>query len=89
MTGYNHAVHNTTGMAPAQVSDKHVLAIWQRMYEKARSVRSVKAKYGVGQHVRISKEKVKFAKSAEQNFTTEIFRIIKVIHKTPRTGRSE
>ena len=54
------------------------------MNEKARRVRSVKAKYRVGPHVRISKEKVKFVKSAEQNYTTEIFHIIKVIHRTPR-----
>ena len=53
--------------------------------EKARRVRSVKAKYGVGQHVRISKEKVKFANSAKHNYNTEIIRIIKNIHRTPRT----
>jgi hypothetical protein len=29
----------------------------------------------VGQHVRISKEKMKFAKAYEHNFSTEIFRI--------------
>jgi hypothetical protein len=54
------------------------------MCEKSSRVRSVKAKYRVGQLVRINKEKVKFAKSAEQNYTTEIFRIIKVIRTFPR-----
>jgi len=39
-------------------------------------------KFHVGQHVRISKEKMKFAKGGEQNYTTEIFRIIKVIRRT-------
>jgi len=34
--------------------------------------------------VRISKEKLKFAKSAEQNFNTELFRIAKVIERRPR-----
>ena len=71
-------------MAPAHVSDKDILEIWQRLNEKASRVRSVKAKYIVGQLVRISKEKVTFAKSAEQNYTTEIFRVFKVIHRTPR-----
>jgi acetyl-CoA carboxylase carboxyltransferase component len=47
-------------------------------------VHSVRAKYIVGQLVRISKEKVKFTKSAEQNYTTEVFRIIKVIPRNPR-----
>jgi len=41
-------------------------------------------RYNVGQHVIISKEKAKFDKSAEQNFSTEFFRSIKVIHRTPR-----
>ena len=83
VTDYNHTVHNATGMAPAHMSEKDVLAIWQRLNEKASRVRSVKAKYSVGQLVRISKE-VTFANSAEQNYTTEIFRIIKVIHRNPR-----
>jgi transposase InsO family protein len=51
---YNATVHGT-GMAPARVSDRDVLAIWRRMNEKRR--RTVKAKFSVGQHVRVSKEK--------------------------------
>ena len=39
------------------------------------------AKFRVGQQVRIGKEKMKFAKAAEHNFGTEIFRIVKVIHR--------
>ena len=84
VTGYNHTVRNATGMAPAHVSDKNVLAISQRLNEKASRVRSVKAKYCVGQIVRISKLKVTFANSAEENYTSEVFRVFKVIHWTPR-----
>jgi len=43
-----------------------------------------KSKFRVGQHVRISKEKMKLAKSAEHNFSTEIFRIANVIERRPR-----
>jgi len=84
VAGYNAAVHSSTGMAPASVTDSDILAIWKRMQQKQGKVRIKKAKYSVGQHVRISKEKMRFAKSAEQNFSTEIFRIIKVIRRTPR-----
>ena len=42
------------------------------------------AKFRVGQHVRISKEKMKFAIGSEQNYTTEIFKINKVVYRTPR-----
>ena len=69
-------------MEPANVTDSDVLAIWKRL-QKNRT-RVIKAKFSVGQHVRISKEKAKFAKSAEQNFSSENFRIVKVIPRTPR-----
>jgi len=38
----------------------------------------------VGQYVRISKQKMKFEKGAEENFSREIFRINKVIKRIPR-----
>ena len=38
----------------------------------------------MGQHVRIRKENMKFAKGAERNFSTEIFRIANVIERRPR-----
>jgi len=54
------------------------------MEEKRRSIRVIQARFRVGQHVRISKEKMKFAKGAEQNFSTEIFQVVKVIESWPR-----
>jgi hypothetical protein len=47
-------------------------------------VRVKKAKFSVGQHVRICKKKAKFAKSAEQIFSTEVFQFRKLIPRTPR-----
>ena len=38
----------------------------------------------MGLHVRISREKMKFAKGAEQNYSLEIFRINKVIQRSKR-----
>ena len=35
----------------------------------------------MGQHVPISKEKLKFVKAGERNYTTEIFRIHNVVRK--------
>jgi hypothetical protein len=40
-------------------------------------VRVATAKFRVGQHVRISKEKMKFAKAAEHNFCTEVLGSLK------------
>jgi hypothetical protein len=44
-----------------------------------------KPKYNLGQHVRISKEKMRFAKGAEQNYSTEFFQILKFIKRRPRS----
>jgi len=81
---YNDTVHSSTGMAPSRVTDSDILSIWKRMKERRLRIRAVRAKFRAGQHVRISKEKMKFAKGGEQNFSTEIFRIAKVIERRPR-----
>ena len=51
------------------------------MEARRQQVRVATAKIRVAQHVRIRKEKMKFAKAAEHNFSTEIFSIVKVIHR--------
>ena len=38
----------------------------------------------MGDFVRITKEKVKFAKGYEQNFSKEIFRVVKVVPRVPQ-----
>jgi hypothetical protein len=54
------------------------------MYAKRIRIRSVKIKFNVGQYVRISKEKLKFTKASEQNFSTEFLRISKIVYRTTR-----
>ena len=71
-------------MAPSKVTDSDILAIWNRMRSRHSTIRSAAVRFSVGQHVRISKEKLKFAKGGEQNYTTEIFRISKVVRRAPR-----
>ena len=82
--GYNHTVHSATGMASSEVTESDILAIWNRMRTRHSTIRRAPVRYNVGHHVRISKEKLKFAKGGEQNYTTEIFRISKVIRRVPR-----
>jgi len=89
---YNDKVHSTTGMAPSRVTDSDVLALWKRRNRRHRHIRVAKVKFNVGQHVRISNKKMKFAKGGEQNFSTEIFCITKVLeledlNKTPIEGQ--
>jgi hypothetical protein len=60
-------------MAPSKVGETDVLKICKRLNERKRRRRAVAPKFTVGQHVRISKEKMRFAKGGEQNYTTEVF----------------
>jgi hypothetical protein len=68
---YN-TVHTAHGLAPSAVIDKHVLEIWTRVKYRTSSVRVGKVIFSVEQHVRISKEKMKFAKGSEQNNTDDL-----------------
>jgi len=82
---YNATLHSTTSMAPADVRDTDVLTIWNKMRGKAgKTQRLSKLKFRVGQHERISKKNMKFAECGEQDYTTEIFKLRKVVHRTPR-----
>jgi len=83
---YNDMVHLTTGIASSRVTDSDVLVILNRIESSRRgsAIVSKAATFRVGQHVRISKVKIRFAKAAEQNFSTEIFRVAKVIDRRPR-----
>ena len=65
--GYNNTDHSATGMASSEVTDSDILAIWNRMLTRHTEIRRAAVRYSVGQHVRISKEKLKFAKGGEQN----------------------
>ena len=71
-------------MERSRVTESELLAIWRRMESKRQRVRVVTSKFRVGLHVPISKEKMKFAKSAEHNFSADIFRIVKVIDRRPQ-----
>ena len=71
-------------MVPSRGIDVGILAIWPLKDFNGRRVCVATANFRVGQHVRISKSKMIFTKSAEHNFRTEILGIVKVIDRRPR-----
>ena len=84
--GYNHTVHTTTKMKPADVNALNQHVVWKRMFghllhrRKARWVTPPsKAQFEVGDLVRIAKEKGAFEKAYLTNWTSERFIISKVI----------
>jgi hypothetical protein len=56
LTGYN-SVHSTTGMAPSQVNPSNIYAVWKRLNSLRLEIRQGRVKFGVGDLVRITKEK--------------------------------
>ena len=82
LTAYNNTVHSTTGKAPSKINETNVLEVWRRMNSHRQKQKPVR--FSVGQTVRISKEKMKFAKGFEQSYSTEVFKICKVIRRVPQ-----
>jgi hypothetical protein len=68
VSGYNITVHSGTGIAPALVNDKDMLRKWEKKKKRQAKIRKVKSPpiYSVGQTVRISKEKMQFAKGSSR-----------------------
>jgi hypothetical protein len=84
LASYNKSVHSTIGIAPSKVNSTNIYSVWQRVNSLKAKIPHGRAKFKVGDLVRITKAKVKFAKGYEQSFSTEVFRVVKVIHRTPQ-----
>jgi hypothetical protein len=63
-----------------------VLRIWKRIRERQARIRraGTPPTYSVRQTVKISNEKMRFAKGLEQNWTLTVLRITKVLRRSPR-----
>jgi len=84
LTGYNNAVRFTIGTPPSKVNSSDIYTVWQRINSLWCKIPHGRVKFKVGDLVRITKERVKFAKGYEQTFSTEIFRVVKVIRRVPQ-----
>lgn len=81
---YNNTKHRTIGMKPKDVKLKHVKDILARINKQAKPIK-YKAKYSVGDSVRISKNKRIFTKGYLPNWTNEVFKIYAVKPTKPPT----
>jgi len=83
LASYN-SVHSTIAMPPSKVSPSNIYSVWQKVNSLRAKIPHGRVKFKVGDLVRITKEKVAFAKGYEQTFSTEIFRVVKVITRVPQ-----
>jgi len=83
LTSYNNSVQSTRAMAPNKVSLSNIYSVWQNVNSLRAKIPHGRVKFKVGDLVRITKQKVAFAKGYEQTFSTEIFKDVKVITRVP------
>src|SRR5215469_6570737 len=84
LTSYNNSVHSSIGIPPSKVNPSNIYSVWQRLNARRSKIPQGRVKFKVGDLVRITKEKVKFAKGYEQTFSTEIFKVVKAIQRVPQ-----
>uniref|UniRef100_A0ABD2VTX8 Integrase catalytic domain-containing protein n=1 Tax=Trichogramma kaykai TaxID=54128 RepID=A0ABD2VTX8_9HYME len=86
-SAYNNSVHSSTKMRPSDVTHDDVPVIRENLLKRSNQQTSnrknlpKKAKYAVGEHVRISRSKATFERGYGKNFTEEIFRIKRISHR--------
>lgn len=80
---YNNTIHRTIGHTPASINHKNKSRILQKYIKMASSRKQIKIKFQIGDYVRISKYKACFDKGYTPNWSTEIFKIIKVQKTNP------
>lgn len=80
---YNNRKHRSIKLAPNDVTKKNEKQILKRVY--THPIIMKKNIFHVGDFVRISKYKTVFEKGYTPNWTTEIFKIIKINNKFPVT----
>lgn len=78
---YNSQKHRTINMKPKDVKEKDEA----RLLTGIKLIKIPKAKYKLGDYVRVSKNKGVFEKGYTPNWSTEIFRIKKIQVAKPRT----
>ena len=79
---YNRTWHRSIKMKPEAVTTENQIQVWNTLYGNDKNA-TAKPLLKVGDTVRISREKLRFEKGYEQNWTREIFTISKIIKRNP------
>jgi hypothetical protein len=74
VASYNHTVHRTIGIPPAEVTWANQTTVSKRLYRRKEPKKSCKC--SPGDQVRLSKAKRMFKKGYLPNWTEELFTIV-------------
>jgi len=78
----NNSYNRSIKMSPIMVTKKNESEVWHNLYDSLVRSKVIHPKYSVGDTVRISVNKLQFAKGYEANFGKEIFKI-REVRQTP------
>jgi hypothetical protein len=81
VASYNHTVHRTIGIPPAEVTSANQTTVSKRLYGRKGPTKS--CKFYPGDRVRLSKAKRTFKKGYLPNWTEELFTVVKCIETRP------
>ena len=81
VASYNHTVHRTIGIPPAEVTWANQTTVSKRLYGRKGPTKS--CKFFPGDRVRLSKAKRTFKKGYLPNWTEELFTVVKCIETRP------
>lgn len=83
---YNNSKHRTIKMRPSAVNKSHEQYLLENVYCKNHTLNATtKIKFKIGDNVRVSKFKTIFEKGYTPNWSTEIFKIDKIMPTEPPT----
>ena len=77
--GYNSSVHSAIGMLPSKVTPSNIYSEWWKVNSLRDKIPQSRVKFKLGDLVRLTKEKVMFARGYEQTYSTERFSVGKFI----------
>ena len=90
---YNDTVHSAIGRKPNEVNRNNLREVYEYLYsgkgryKKLTIIPKETPKFKIGDHVKVSASKLKFAKGFQPNFSHEHFVVSKVILRVPTVYR--
>lgn len=78
---YNHSYHRSIKMTPSSVNENNEVEVTENLFGNNENTKQIPVK--VGDLVRINKTKKMFDKGYLPNWTTELFKIYKIINSKP------
>jgi hypothetical protein len=79
---YNLTKHSATKMAPSEVNGRNILKVWHNLYPNIEEILTSQQTpaFKEGDYVRITRERGKFDKGYDQNWSREIF-VVSAVHR--------